>query len=132
MRRRLGLLLGVAIVATAVALTAIWAYSAHHLRALRGQALFATPEDGMRALVASSYYGVDRVEIAKVGKVVFEELCFVAARVWAAGRVSGGRMKDQSYDNPGWHFLYLGDGWVRVTEGRFPELIALGRWLFGP
>jgi len=127
------LLLGVAIVVlvASVVLTSIWSYSSGQLRALKGQKVHATPEDGMRELVASSYSGVEKVELVYGGESVFDDLWFAEAHVWAASRSDGKGFSTRDYDNPGWYFLQVQSGWVFVPESRFPEIIALGKWLFG-
>ena len=131
--RRRKLRLGVAIVVLMVSfvLISIGLFSAGQLRTLKGQAIYATPEDGMRRLIAGYYSGVERVDIVHAGKSIFPDLWFVEAHVWAAGRSDGKGFAHQGYDNPGWYFLRVQNGWVFVPEGRFPEIIAFGKWLFG-
>ena len=127
------LLLSVALSAllTGIVLTAIYTYSATQVRALSSQTAYANPEDGMRALIADSYTGVSKVEILHADKEIFEDLWFVEARVRAASRVDGKAFSGQDSDNPGSFFLRVHNGWVFVPEGKCPELIALGVWLFG-
>lgn len=85
----------------------------------------------MRALIADSYSSVSRVEILHADKEIFEDLWFVEARVWAASRADGKGFSDQDSDNPGSFFLRVHNGWAFVPEGKCPEIIALGAWLFG-
>ena len=112
-----------------VALTATLAYSTRQLRALKGQAVYATPEDGMHELIANYYSSVDKIEIAHAGKKIFNDLWFVEAHVWAATRSDGKGFSGRDYDNPGWFFLRVQNGWVFVPEGKFPVIIAFGKWL---
>ena len=130
-RRKLLLSAAIVILAVGIALTTTWVYSAGQLRALKGQPVYATPEDGMRELIANSYSGVERVEIIHAGKEIFNDLWFVEAHVWAASRSDEKGVSDRDYDNPGWFFLRVQNGWVFVPEGTFPEIIAFGKWLFG-
>jgi len=121
----------VAIIVAGPILTTIWVYSEVQLRALGTQAVHASPEDGMRALIASSYSGVNKVEIVHAGSEIFDDLWFVEAHVWAARRIDGKKFSGQDCDKPGCFFLRMHKGWTIVPEGKFPELIALGKWLFG-
>ncbi len=133
MNRRKRLLLSVAIVAMVVCvLPAIMgAYSTGQLRALKAQAVYVNPEDGMRTLIASGYSGVNKVEIVHVGREMFDDLWYVEAHVWAESRSDDKGFSGRAYDNPGSFFLHVEDGWVFVPEGKFPEIIAFGKWLFG-
>ncbi|MHC4460374.1 MAG: hypothetical protein ACYS6W_04265 [Planctomycetota bacterium] len=133
MSRGKKLLLGVAWLAFAAGVVAagLLAYSAVQLRVLKGEGVYANPEDGMRAMVAKSYSGVNKVEIVHAGRELFDELWFVEAHVWASGRADGKGFSGREYDNPGSFFLHVEECWVFVPEGRLPEIIALGKWLFG-
>ena len=108
-----------------------WAYSARQLQVLRGQTVYATPEKGTRELIARSYSGINKVEIVHAGQEIFDDLWFVEAHVWAASRSDGKGFSGQGYDNPGWFFLRVQNGWVFMPEGKFPEIIAFGKWFFG-
>lgn len=132
MTRQKIFLLGATVVVLVVGLilATTWVYSAGQLQAMKGQAVYATPEDGTRELVARAYSGVDKVEIVHAGKVIFADLWFVEAHVWAAGRSDGKGFLGRDYDNPGWFFLRVPDGWVFVPEGKFPKIIAFGKWLY--
>ena len=78
-------------VVVAVALSGVYGYSRQQLTALRDQPTYATPEEGMRDLVADAYLGLKKVEIVHAGyEPCFQgNLYFVEARVWADGRVDG-------------------------------------------
>ena len=130
-QKRLLLSAALSALLTGIILTALYAYSASQVRALNSQTAYANPEDGMRALIADSYSGVSKVEILHADKEIFEDLWFVEARVWAASRVDGKGFSDQDSDNPGSFFLRVHNGWAFVPEGKCPEIIALGAWLFG-
>jgi hypothetical protein len=106
-------------------------YSALQLRSLKAKGIYTSPEEGMRLLIEKSYSEISRVEIVHAGREMFDDLCYVEGHVWAANRRDGKGFKDRDYDNPGSFFLRVRDGWVFVPEGKFPGVIAFGRWLFG-
>lgn len=108
-----------------------WAHSARQLQALRDQTVYASPEEGTRRLIARYYSGVNKVEIVRADREIFDDLWFVEAHVWAASRSDGKGFLGRDYDNPGWFFLRVQSGWVFVPEGKFPEIVAFGKWLFG-
>ncbi len=108
----------------------IRAYSVRQLQVLSAGEAFATPEEGARELVARYYSGITRVEIIRVEKEIFEDLWFVQARVQATSRSDGRELPSAGYDNPGWFFLRIRDGWVFVPESRLPWIIALGKGIF--
>lgn len=85
----------------------------------------------MQELIANHYSGVERADRVHAGENIFADLWFVEAHVWAAGRSDERGFAHRGYDNPGWYFLRVQDGWVFVPEGRLPEVIAFGKWLFG-
>jgi len=131
-RRGRGVLLSAVLFLLTVGLilATVWAYSATQLRILKSHKAYASPEEGMRELINGWYFGVSKVEIVYAGKdlPLLEDLHFVEAKVWADGRLSGGGMKQP--DRPGCFFLRVPKGWVFIPEGRFPLIIALGKWLF--
>lgn len=110
--------------------TGIPVYSALQLRSLKGNGIWANPEEGMRCMIERNYCRIDKVEIVRAGSEMFDDLWFVEAHVWAAMRVDGKGFNGRDYDNPGSFFLRVGDGWVFVPEGKFPFVIAFGRWVF--
>jgi len=119
-------------VVAAVALAGVYVYSRQQLTALHDQPVYATPEEGMRHVVADAYLGLKKVEIVHAGyePCFLGNLYFVEARVWADGRVDG-KVVQAEGDNPGGFFLRRGDGWVWVPEDRRPWFVALGQRLFG-
>ena len=110
---------------------ATWVYSTKQLQALRGQEVYVTPEKGAQELIALYYSVVNKVEIVQAGREIFEELWFVEVRVWAAKRSDGKGFSNRDYDNPGWFFLHVQNGWVFVPESKFPEIIAFGKGFYG-
>jgi hypothetical protein len=110
---------------------ATWVYSAKQLQALRGQAVYVTPDKGTQELIARYYSGVNKVEIVHTGKEIFEDLWFVEAHVWTSKRTDEKGFSNRAYENPGWFFLHVQNGWVFVPESKFPETIAFGKWPYG-
>ena len=113
-----------------VILTAILLYSSRQLQELQNQAAYPTPEEGTYELIARTYSGVSKIQIVHADKEIFDNLWFVESHIWAENRSDGKGFSDQDYDNPGWFFLRLPNGWVFVPEGKFPEIVAFGQWLF--
>jgi len=126
----LGLAL-ILVIGIGLAIAGLYVYSRGRLQTLLDQTVYASPEQGMRELVATWYSGVDRVEIVHADKEFFDDLRFVVAHVWAASRSDGKRFSGQDYDNPGCYFLRLKDGWVLVPESCLPWLVAIGKHVFG-
>ena len=119
----------IVILMVGVVLTTMWAYSVRQLQALKSQVVYPSLEDGVREMVANRYSGVDKAEIVHADKEIFDDLWFVEVHVWAASRRDGKGFSDRDYDNPGWYFLRLQDGWVFVPEGKHPAIIAFGKRL---
>jgi len=116
----------------AMALAAVCAYSRQQVQALHGQPMYATPEEGTRAVAEAHYVGLRDLEIVHAGyePCALGNLYFAEARVQAQSRSDGQSVKDGG-DNPGWFFLRRGEGWVFVAEERWPWFIALGQRLLG-
>jgi hypothetical protein len=112
-------------------LIATWVYSSVELQTLRGQEVHVTPEKGAQDLIPRYYSGVNKVEIVHAKREIFEELWFVEVRVWADNRSDGKEFSNRNYDQPGWFFLHVQNGWIFVPESKFPEIIAFGKWLYG-
>ena len=125
------IIFAVIILIVATFFIATWVYSAKQLQALNDQEVYVTPEKGAQELIVRYYSGVKKVEIVHAGQETFEELWFVEVRVWAAKRNYGKGFSGRDYDNPGWFFLHVQNGWVFVPESKFPEIIAFGKWLYG-
>jgi hypothetical protein len=125
------ILFAVIILIAGAILIATWVYSTEQLQALRGQAVYLTPEKGAQELIARYYSGVNKVEIVHAGREILEELWFVEVRVWDVKRSDGKGFSKRDYDKPGWFFLHVQNGWVFFSESKFPEIIAFGKWLYG-
>ena len=112
-----------------------WAYMTLTLKAARHEGVYATPEDGIRALVEKAWIDIQRVEIDRAGPNARDgsqpHVWFVTARVWAARRSNGQPVSARGYDLPGSFFLRLDDGWVHVPEGRLPQLVGRLMALYG-
>ena len=78
-------------------------------------------------MIARYYSGVNKVEIVRADREIFDDLWFVEAHVWAASRSDGKGFLGRDYDNPGWFFLCVQNGWVFVPEGKFPMVVAFGK-----
>ena len=81
-----------------------------------------TPFGGLLGLIKF----IDLIKL----KEIFDNLWFVEAHVWAASRSDGKGFSGRDYDNPGCFFLRVQNGWVFIPEGKFPEIIAFGKWFF--
>lgn len=104
----------------AAAVLVMLLHAAREIEMLRRETRHATPTAGMRHM-----YGGPRRLVEIVGQGCgepFADLCYVVARVHIAG--------DQTPLERGAYFLHLEDGWVFVPEGRVPEAIAFGKWVF--
>lgn len=93
--------------------------------------VYETPEEGSRRLISRYYSGVNKVEIVRADKEIFDDLWFIEACVWADSCFDGKGFSGRDYDNPGWSFLRVQNGWVFIPEGKFPEMVAFSKWLFG-
>jgi len=104
------------------------------LKAARREGVYATPEEGMRALTRS-WIGIERVEIDRAGPNAHDgglpHVWFVTAKVWAARRGDGQPVSARGYDLPGSFFLHVRYGWVHMPEGRFPQLVGWLMDLYG-
>jgi hypothetical protein len=131
MKDAMRILLGLLLVGM-VALVAVCAYSRQQVQALQGQPVYATPEEGTQAMAAEHYAGLQEVEIIHAGyePCALGNLFFVEAKVWARSHSDGHTLREGG-DNPGWFFLWQGEGWVFVSEERWPWFIALGQRLLG-
>ena len=123
MRRSRQVLVGggsaLAILAVAAVLVMLL-HAAREIEMLRRETRHATPAAGIERM-----YGGPRRSVEIVGRGCgepFADLCYVVARV----RIDG----DQTPREHGAYFLHLEDGWVFVPEGRAPEAVAFGKWVF--
>ncbi|MCL4561589.1 MAG: hypothetical protein M1281_13375 [Chloroflexi bacterium] len=111
-----------------------WYYTVTNLERARKNGVYASPEAGIRAIIAKSYLGIQKIEIEHAGTNSFDgsnpHVGFAIARVWADRR-SDGTLLPVSGDFPGSFFLQMKDGWVHVGEGYFPEFIGFWMKIFG-
>ena len=137
MKRSKGLLLILLAIPSAVfiCMASTYFYTTLQVEIAKRAGVYPTPEDSMRALIAESWVGVQRIEIEHAGTNSFDgshpHVWFVIARVWAEGRSDGKPMSSAGHEGAGSLFLRTEDGWVHVPEGFFPELVGLGMELFG-
>lgn len=115
--------------------TAVWlgprvwrAYAVMQIERAMHDGVYASPEDGMRALVGKTYRDITRIEIERSGTNSFDgqmpHVWFVTARVYAATRGDGRAIPEGDFDYPGSFFLRLDNGWVHVPEGAWPKLVG--------
>jgi hypothetical protein len=87
------------------------------------EGIYASPEEGMRVLIAHTWRNVDRIEFEYAGPNERDgrdpHVRFVVAKVYLQGQ--------ERYQYPGSYFLRLEEGWVHVPEGRLPRLV--GTWM---
>lgn len=103
----------------------------------RGQGVYDTPEQGVIDRAYRDYCGVERVVIEQAATNSFDgsdpHIWFVLYRVYAGSHAPCGAHQPRptlyhgTFENGGSYFLHTKDGWVRMPEGRFPELI--GHWM---
>jgi hypothetical protein len=102
---------------------AAWLHGAVVLALAKHEGIYASPEEGMRALIAHTWRNVDRIEIESAGPNRHDgrnpHVWFVTAKVWLQGQ--------ERYQYPGSFFLHVEEGWVHVPEGRLPALV--GTWM---
>jgi hypothetical protein len=103
-------------------------YAIRQIESAMRAGIYASPEEGMRELIADSYTGIERIEIDYAGTNSFDgrspQIWFVTARVYAAARGDGKAIREGEFDLPGSYFLHVNDGWVLMPEGAFPELVG--------
>lgn len=141
MKRGKKLLLSVAVLPLAIIqfapilAGAAWLHMVVTLGAARRDGVYATPEHGMRVLVAETWIDVEKVEIIRAGPNSFDgsnpHVWFVTAKVWAARRGDWKPVSQRGYDSAGSFFLRVKDGWVHVAEGQLPEFVGGCMRLFG-
>ena len=113
-----------------------WFYTVTQLRIASRWGVFPSAEEGMQALAAQSYRGIQSINILYAGPNSkdggFPYVWFVIAEVRARQRAGeaapAGR---QICDVPGSFFLHTRDGWVHVSEGAFPGVIGIWMNAFG-
>ncbi len=107
------------------------------LSAQRG-GVYATPDEGMRAMIARSYVNPDDSQVIYAGTNSFDgsdpHVQYVIACVWGGHRLDGtptGTGGRHGYDQPGVFFLDTKKGWVQVSEGAFPTFVGYWMKIFG-
>lgn len=107
-----------------------WAYTLIQVEAAKARGIYATPEEGMEALLRRGRPDVERIEIESArpnwSDARLPPVWYATGRAW----VSGPKARPQGYGG-GSFFIRVHEGWVHVPEGCFPELIGLGMAVFG-
>lgn len=114
-----------------VALAVILIFSTIQVYSGKNIGVYDTPEEGLYSLVGKEYRGVQRVEIARVDRKVFDHLWYVKAYVYAAGRADDDAPLSGGYAEKSCFFVRVKDGWTFVHRDRFPKVVALNQWLLG-
>jgi hypothetical protein len=129
----LALVAGIPLTCLGIVFPSSWAYTTSQLHVARSKGVFASAEEGMRALIARSYVQPDEIEIVYAGTNSFDgsnpHVWYVIACVWGGQRADGSPVGTEKhvYDQPGLFYLNTKEGWVFMPEGAFPEL--LGFWM---
>jgi hypothetical protein len=114
-----------------------WIYTVGRLPAVQAEDVYASAEDGMRAVIARSYVQPEDVEIVYAGTNSFDgsdpHVWYVIACVRGGRRADGSPVGSRvhDYDQPGLFFLNTVEGWVHVPEGAFPELVGFWMKVYG-
>ena len=100
-----------------------WLHAAVVLALAKHEGIYASPEEGMRVLIARTWGNVDRIEFEYAGPSERDRrdphVRFVMAKVYLQGL--------ERHQSAGSYFLRLEEGWVHVPEGRLPRLV--GTWM---
>jgi hypothetical protein len=100
-----------------------WLHMEVVLALAKHEGIYASPEEGMRALIAHTWRNIDRIENLSAGPNAHDGwdpyVWFVGATVWLQGQ--------ERYHSAGSFFLRVEEGWVHVPEGRLPGLV--GTWM---
>ena len=125
--RRWLLVLGILIAIVPVS----WAYTSIQLSIARSKGVYASPEQGMLALIDQNYAPDKTVKILYAGPNSRNgsnpHVWYVIAEVRASARADGSDMGSNGCDAPGSFFLQTKDVWVHVPEGAFPGFV--GFWM---
>ena len=108
-----------------------WVYTGSQLALAKNGGIYASPEQGMRALAQKSYAPDRQVKILHAGPDSSDGsqpyVWYVIAEVRASSRADGSELGHNGCDAPGSFFLQTREGWVLVPEGAFPGFI--GYWM---
>jgi hypothetical protein len=74
---------------------------------------------------------VQRVEVARTNREMFDHLRFVKAYIYADARLDGSPISERGYSEVSCYFVRTKRGWAFVRENRLPKIVALGQMLFG-
>lgn len=112
-----------------------WTYTNLQLAHYSAEGLYATPEQGMLALI-DRYYPPERtVEMVYAGPNAPDGskpfIWYVIAEVYASVRADGSSIGENGCDAPGSYFLQTQAGWVHVPEQVYPEIIGFWMDIFG-
>lgn len=103
-------------------------YAVSRVEDAKWQGKYDSAEEGMRALIASTYDDVDRVEIESAGPANRDgsapHVWFVTARVYAPTRPDGKLIPPGGYDSPGSYFVRVDGQWVHLPESALPKLVG--------
>ncbi len=125
--RRLLIALGILIAIVPLS----WIYTSVQLNSARAKGVYASPEQGMLALM-DKYYTADRaVQILYAGTNSTDgsqpHIWYVIAEVRAEARADGSALGSNGCDAPGSFFLQTREGWVHISESGFPTFV--GFWM---
>ena len=127
-------LAGLVLIFLTIVVVSSWLYATTVLRFAEKAGVYASAEDGMRALITRGYVNPDDSQIIYAGTNSFDgsdpHVWYVIACVWGGHRVDGaatGAGGRHGYDQPGTFFLETKKGWVWISEGTFP--VYLGFWM---
>jgi hypothetical protein len=108
-----------------------WGYTQVQLARYSAERVYASPEEGMLALIDTYYPPEREVKMVYAGPNSPDGnrpyIWYVIAEVYASVRADGSAMGNNGCDAPGSYFLQTKEGWVHVPEQAFPELI--GFWM---
>lgn len=108
-----------------------WGYTNLQLTRYSADGVYATPEEGLLALIDRYYPPEREVKMLYAGpnspKGRRPYVWYAIAEVYASVRADGSAMGNNGCDAPGSYFLQTKEGWVHVPEQAYPELI--GFWM---
>ena len=106
-----------------------WSFTTSRLNAARSRGVFASPSEGMLALVQSEYLGIQEAKIVGAGQEIFPHVWFVTACVWAKSRADGSPVGSPThdFDYPGYFFVDTHEGWLMMPETSVP--LFVGFWM---
>ena len=131
MSRRVLILVGILIAIVPVS----WAYTSIQLAVARSKGVFATPEQGMIAMLDKVYPPEHTVKFLYAGTNSTNgsqpHVWYVIAEVRASTRADGSELQKNGCDAPGTFFLQTKQGWVSVPEEALPGFMGFWMKVFG-